>query len=287
MKKLIGLICVAAMATLFPQPELHAAEKVKVLFVSQSKGFTHGSVRRKEKLAPAEVAMIQLGQQTGKFDVDCTQDVAADFTRENLQKYDIVMFYTTGALPIAPEDRDYFINDWLKQKGHGFIGVHSATDTFHSKNPKKSEEYKWYWDMVGGSFNGHPWGAGSTVVMTVHDPEHTTMKPFGKEYTHKDEIYQYYNWQPEKVRVLLSLNMAKTQLKKPYHVPVAWCKAWGDGKVYVNNMGHREDTWTNKDFLKSLENAIAWMQGDAEGSTEVNPKVSAQEEEKAKAAAGG
>lgn len=285
MKKLIAIICIATIGALFQLPEVSAADKTKVLFVTQSKGFTHGSVRRKEKLAPAEVAMIQLGEQTGKFDVDCTQDVAADFTKENLQKYDIVMFYTTGALPIAEEDKDYFINDWLKQKGHGFIGVHSATDTFHSKNPKQAEQYKWYWDMVGGSFNGHPWGAGSTVTMTVHDPEHATMKPFGSEYTHRDEIYQYYNWQPEKVRVLMSLNMEKTQLKKPYHVPVAWCKAWDKGKVYVNNMGHREDTWTNKDFLVSLANAVDWIKGDAEGSTKVNPEVSAAEEEKAKAAA--
>ena len=81
-----------------------AAEKAKptkVLFVTQSKGFVHGSVRRKETLAPSEVALIQLGEQTGLFDVDCTQDCEADFTKENLQNYDIVAFYTTGNLPIA------------------------------------------------------------------------------------------------------------------------------------------------------------------------------------------
>ena len=74
--------------------------------------------------------MIQLGQQSGLFDVDVTQDVEADFTKENLQHYDIVAFYTTGTLPIADEDLDYFMKDWLRQKGHGFIGVHSAGDTF-------------------------------------------------------------------------------------------------------------------------------------------------------------
>ena len=74
--------------------------------------------------------MTQLGQQTGLFQVHCTQDAAADFTRENLKNYDIVMFYTTGDLPIKHEDLEYFLNDWLKQKGHGFIGFHSATDTY-------------------------------------------------------------------------------------------------------------------------------------------------------------
>ncbi len=32
--------------------------------------------------------MIQLGQQTGLFDVTCTQDAEADFTKENLAKYE-------------------------------------------------------------------------------------------------------------------------------------------------------------------------------------------------------
>ena len=60
-------------------------KKAKVLFVSQSAGFRHGSVNRgKNELAPAEIAMTQLGQQTGLFDVHCTQDCAADFTKDNL-----------------------------------------------------------------------------------------------------------------------------------------------------------------------------------------------------------
>ena len=32
------------------------------------------------------------------------------------------------------------------------------------------------------------------------------------EFEIQDEIYQFKNWQPEKVRVLMSLNMAKTKL---------------------------------------------------------------------------
>ena len=31
--------------------------------------------------------------------------------------------YTTGDLPIQPEVRDYLFKEWVKQKGHGFIGT--------------------------------------------------------------------------------------------------------------------------------------------------------------------
>lgn len=253
--------------------------KAKVLMLTQSKGFQHGSVRRdKEKLAPAEVAMIQLGQDSGLFEVTCTQDAAADFTKANLAKYDIVMFYTTGALPIAKDDFDYFVNDWLKQPGHGFIGFHSATDTYGDFEP--------YWDMIGGTFNGHPWGSGSTVTVTVHDQEHPGVKAYGPEFEFKDEIYQYKHWQPEKVRVLASLNMAKTSLKKPYMVPLIWVKEWGQGKIYYNNLGHNEQTWTNKTFLDSVVGAVKWIRGLESGNAKPNPELSKMLEEKAKTDAG-
>lgn len=255
-----------------------AAEKTRVLMLTQSKGFQHGSVRRPaDKLAPSEIAMIQLAQDSDVFTVTCTQDAESDFTKDNLQNYDVVMFYTTGDLPISVADREYFLKGWLTQEGHGFIGFHSATDTYHDYQP--------YWDMIGGTFDGHPWNAGNTVTISVHEPGHPTMKPFGAEFRIQDEIYQYKNWQPEKVRVLMSLNMAKTEPSKPYHVPVAWVKAWGEGKVYVNNLGHNEATWNDPRFHESVINTLKWMRGEIEGKTAPNPELSAAQEALAKSVA--
>src|ERR1700747_2411035 len=46
------------------------------------------------------------------------------------------------------------------RSGRGFLGVHSATDTF----------YTWpdYLELVGGYFNGHPWH--QAVTIEVVDP---------------------------------------------------------------------------------------------------------------------
>ena len=278
----MSTMCMLGLAVLFSNGQRSpAAEPVRVLFVTQSKGFRHGSVnRRQKKLAPAEIAMTQLGQQTKLFTVDRTQNCQADFTAANLKKYRIVMFYTTGELPITDKNRDYFVNTWLKTKGRGYIGFHSATDTYRTKNPK----HRWYQEIAGGTFNGHPWGSGNNVTITVHDTSHPAMKPFGKEFQIKDEIYQYVNWVPKNVRVLMSLNMAKCNPKRPYHVPVAWCRSWGDGKIYYSNLGHNERTWTNKVVLKSTENAVRWVLNLESGSATPNPDVSKSEEAKAKAA---
>jgi type 1 glutamine amidotransferase len=272
---------IAALSLLVLAAPLCAEEKPKknarILFVSQSAGFKHGSVNRKQSdLAPAERAMQELGVLSGRFRVDFTQDVAAEFTKERLQNYDIVMFYTTGNLPIPKDVLDYFLNDWLKQKGHGFLGAHSAADTYKNHEP--------YWDMIGGTFNGHPWGAGSTVTIRVHDSEHPASRPWGSEVTLKDEIYRFKNWQPEKVRVLMSLDMEKTDKKEPYHVPILWVKEYGEGKVMHMSLGHREDVWTNPTYMDSLLGGIEWILGHAPGDATPNPDLSAAEEARAKAA---
>ena len=248
----------------------------RLLMITQSAGFRHGSVTRKEgNLSPAERAITELGIKSNLFRADCSQDSEKDFTKENLQNYDIVLFYTTGNLPIKPENLDYFFKEWLTKKGHGFIGTHSAADTFHNHKP--------YWDMIGGTFNGHPWNAGETVTVTVHDSKHPVSKPWGEEFTIKDEIYQFKNWQPEKVRVLMSLNMAKTKLKKGYHVPIAWVKNYGEGKAMHMSLGHNEAVWTDERYMASLLAGIKWELNLEEGDATPNPEISAEQEKKAKA----
>lgn len=268
---LFAVVCLAVSIFAADKP----AKPVKTLFLTQSAGFVHGSVRRPEgKLSPAEIAMTQYGQESGVLEVHCTQDAASDFTKDNLQKYDLVMFYTTGDLPIAEADKEYFYKEWLPAKGHAFVGFHSATDTYHNDQR--------YWDMIGGTFDGHPWNSGETETFSVHDQQHPAMKPFGDEFQFKDEIYQYKNWQPEKVRVLMSINMAKTKTKRPYMVPVSWVKNYGEGRVFYTNLGHNDGTWADKRFLTHVDGGIRWALGLVEGDATPNPEVQAKLQEKAK-----
>jgi uncharacterized protein len=258
---------------------LHAedapAKGARILMVTQSSGFKHGSVTRLDprNLSPAENTMTDLGISSGLFRVDCTQDVAKDLTKDALDAHDIVFFYTTGDLPIEPEVRDYLFTKWVKQKGHGFIGTHSAADTYKNYEP--------YWEMLGGTFVEHPWGSGETVTITVHDQQHPVSKPWGPEFTIKDEIYRFIHWQPEKVHLLMSLNMAKCKLKKPYHVPIAWVKNYGEGKVLHMSLGHNETVWENPTYQASLLGGIRWILGLDPGDATPNPEVSAAQQKKA------
>jgi type 1 glutamine amidotransferase len=261
---------------------------IMVLFVTQSMGFKHTVVDRKDgQLSEAERLVTQWGDDSHLYHVDCTQDVAHDLTKENLQKYDIVMFYTTGLRkkwPVDDETLDYLFKDWVKQKGHGFIGVHSAADTL--------EDYPPYVEMLGGSFNDHPWTAKSDVTIVVNDPEHPVCKPWGKEFPLTEEIYQFKNWQPDKTRVLMSLDIGRSKfdhevqkrIKPPYQIPIAWCKEYGDGKVFHMSLGHNEAVWEDPRFRDSMLGGIKWVAGKEPGSATPNPEVSAAEVEKGNAA---
>lgn len=250
----------------------------KMLFITQSAGFKHSSVTRKDgQLAAAEIAIKTLGEKTKLFTCDLTQDCAHDVVKANIDKYDIIAFYTTLNLPIPDADRDYLFKEWAQKKGHGIMGFHSAGDTYHDYEP--------YWDMMGGTFIGHPWNAGNTVTFTVHEQNPLT-KPFGTEFTIKDEIYMYRHWQPAKCRVLLSLDYSKSPTgseiptEHGYHVPLCWIKNVGEGKLYYNNLGHNESSWTNPAYLDSITQAVHWMRGDIEVDATPNPDVSKAMEEK-------
>jgi uncharacterized protein len=261
---------------LIPSVLFSQEKKPRVLLLTESKGFVHAPVKRIEgELAPCEVAMRQLSLESDAFTIELSQDSASAITRENLERFDVVMFYTSGNLPISNDNMEYFTNDWLKQPKHGFIGIHSATDTL--KNDPR------YLAVSGGAFNGHPWTQNTTVAITVHEPAHPTVAAFAQEIVLQEEIYQYTNWLPENVRVLMSLDMSRCDVKRPYHVPVAWVRSWGEGRIVCNNMGHRPDTWLKKPFLDSVLASIHWAAGLTDGPSEANPHVSTQQNEKAKA----
>ena len=86
---------------------------------------------------------------------------------------------------------------------------------------------------------------------------------------------------------LVSLDMDKTALKKPYHVPVVWCRTFGQGKVLYTSLGHNDGVWNSAAYKAHLLGAVSWLSGRAAGAAPPNPEVHQQEPDQAKNAAGG
>ena len=246
-------------------------KKYKVLVLTQSKGFKHGPVSRKtpQELCLSETTITQIGKDSGLFETECTQDSTL-ITAEKLKDVDLLLFYTTGGDLLSPASWAA-IDEWLKS-GKAFVGTHSSTDTMGN--------HKGYYEMINGTFAGHPWGSGETVTLTNHDPNHVIVKMLGAEFQWKDEIYQYSHYDPKAVRVLYSLNMAKCKTRMPYHVPVCWVREYGSGRLFYTNLGHNEATWQNPKFKEHLLAGIRWALKLEEGSATPNPDVQALENTK-------
>ena len=268
MKYTFRFLVMAALGGLMLQSQPAQAAPKKILVITQSRGFTHGVVRRpKEGLCLVEKTLADIGKKSGVFTTVNSQDAIKSITRENLKQFDGIFFYTTGMLLPAGDPRDALM-DFIKS-GKAFVGTHSAADTF--------KQYKGYVSMINGSFAGHPWGGGSTNGFLNHEPNHPTVAMLGKEFMWKDEIYQYNNFEPSSVRVLFSLNMAKSKPQMPYHVPVCWVRSFGKGRVFFTNLGHNNSTWENEMYHKHLVEGFRWALKITDGPSEPNPEMQAQQ----------
>jgi hypothetical protein len=112
--------------------------KPKCLFFAKQQVFTTQSI------AVGIPAIIKMGKENN-FDVDTTTNSAL-FTADNLKQYAAVIFLSTTGDVLNAEQQTAF-EQYIKA-GHGFVGVHAATDTEY--------DWPWYGNLVGAYFKSHP-----------------------------------------------------------------------------------------------------------------------------------
>ena len=213
--------------------------------------FTHSAGYRHDVIPLSKAVLTQLGSDSGVFEVTATEDTS-EFSTENLKRYAAVMFYTTGELPMSGAQKTALFN--FVRSGRGFLGVHSATDTF----------YTWpdYLDLVGGYFNGHPWH--QAVTIEVVDPGDPVVAFLGNFLQIEDEIYQISDFDYRGSHVLLRLDPSSVDLGKTgvhqrfYGWPLAWKRFYGQGRVFYTALGHEASVWQDRRYQRMLTNAILW-----------------------------
>jgi|GraSoi_2013_20cm_1033751.scaffolds.fasta_scaffold05309_1 uncharacterized protein len=213
--------------------------------------FTHSAGYRHDVIPLSKAILTQLGSNSGVFEVTATEDTS-EFSTENLKRYAAVMFYTTGELPMSGAQKTALFN--FVRSGRGFLGVHSATDTF----------YTWpdYLDLIGGYFNGHPWH--QAVTIEVVDPGDPVVAFLGNFLQFEDEIYQISDFDYRRSHVLLRLDPSSVDLGKTgvhqrfYGWPLAWKRFYGHGRVFYTALGHEASVWQDRRYQRMLTNAILW-----------------------------
>jgi uncharacterized protein len=130
--------------------------------------------------------------------------------------------------------------------------------------------------MIGGYFDGHPWGT-FDAPFVVEGPSFPGMAQLPRAFTMKDEIYQVKDYSRDKVRVLLRLDASKLDLsRKDVHrkdgdFAVAWTRNYGKGRVVYNGTGHQIEVWERPEIRKMWLEMVQWSMGLMPGDATPRP----------------
>ena len=248
------------------------AKPKRILFFSKSSGYEHSVIKKtNDEPSHAEKILKELGAKNN-IEFTFTKDGGV-FTPKNIAKHDAFFFYTTGDLteegtdhnpPMSAKGKAAFLQ--AIKKGKGFIGTHSATDTFHSPGNKEHGEARYkldgenadpYLKMIGAEFIKH--GMQQASRMFCADTSFPGMSAVKLDFRPVEEWYSLKNFAPD-LHVLLiqeTSGMKGSMYERPPY-PATWARMHGKGRVFYTSMGHREDIWTNPVFQKVLLGGINW-----------------------------
>jgi type 1 glutamine amidotransferase len=245
--------------SVLPWDLLGAADssKHKVLYFTRSAGFEHPPViRQGNELSTSEKLLSQWGQQAG-LQVVCSKDGA--IFDGDLDPFDGFIFYTSGDLtgkcyspqpgqPMSSEGKKKFLA--AIAAGKGFVGIHSATDTFCSPSIDP------YIAMIGAEFVTH--GAQQEATMKVVSSEFAGMEGLGPSFQLHEEWYTMHKFADDLHVILVqeTEGMAGEPYDRPPY-PATWARMQDKGRVFYTSMGH-EHIWNNKTFRQVLMGGIAW-----------------------------
>jgi uncharacterized protein len=248
-----GVLAALAVATLGLVAGQARSAAPRLLMVTHSAGYEHEVVRR-SGAGPSLVERVvtELGRRSGRFDVTSVHTAAdvAGLTIATVRGHQAFLFFTTGELPMAPPVRAALFQ--RVREGAGFVGVHSATDTWFAV-----PEYR---RLIGGVFDGHPWHQRVRVV--VEDRTHPATRHLGPTLEIDDEIYQFRDWSRNDVQVLLRLDPRSVDAGRGRRADgdyaLAWSRREGEGRVVYTALGHEPAVWADERFRAHLLAAVEW-----------------------------
>jgi type 1 glutamine amidotransferase len=263
--------------------------KKRLLLVTHSGGFIHGSV------GTAEQVLKEIGPKNG-FEVTCwrfTEDPdkkvktkdgettaleayakrfrgatglgvekenCGRINKDTLKNFDGVLFFTTGN-PVNKEELKDLI-DWVRAGG-ALAGTHCATDTLYQDTV--------YGELIGAYFRGHPPGL-QKIRVKVEDPKHPAAAGITDGMEYADEMYVFRDepFNRSKLHIILSIEPDSFKpganlTRKDSDYAISWCREEGKGKVFYTSFGHDPKVWKDERFQKHLFGGLRWATGQAAG----------------------
>ena len=203
--------------------------------------------------------IAKLGKDKGIYEATIRRDSDVITKRvpkdaKDLRSFDAIFFIGMREVGLSTQQKADLMS-FIKEDGKGFVAAHTASTAFMS--------WPEFGEMLGGRFDGHPWGI-TTAPVILEDPQFPATKHFKPTFTLKEEFYQTKEFSREKIRVLLRLDTSKLPQKlgkQNPDIPLAWVKTHGKGRVFFSPLGHADEAWDNPDLQTMWLEAIKWSLG--------------------------
>jgi uncharacterized protein len=252
----------------------------RVLYFTKSAGYEHSVVKRSapDTLSHSEQVLTDLGRKHG-FEVACTKDGTV-FTAENLAKYDVIAFYTSGDLYQTGTDQTPAMTPAGKtalldaiKAGKGFVGFHASTDSFRNANEtfiSHGSKVDPFTALIGGEFMRH--GPQQVAKAIVIDPKFPGCDKLNGSIELMDEWYTFKDFAPNLhvIQALETKGMNGIDYRRA-SFPYTWARMEGKGRVFFTGFAHREDAWTNPVFQDLILGGIGWAAGNV--NVDVTPNL--------------
>jgi type 1 glutamine amidotransferase/sugar phosphate isomerase/epimerase len=229
----------------------------------------HGSIRT------ANTAFTLMGRKTGAFDTVITKDPSI-FKPESLRQFDAVFFNNTvGNCFEDPGLRESLVE--FVYGGGGLMGVHGTSVAF-TQWPGAIEDWPEFGCLLGARGANHR-ASDEHVVIKLDEPAHPVNQAFGGQgFDYRDEFFRVHDpYSRKRVRVLLSIDTAKTDLKQgPAYgklerddndFALAWVRNYGRGRVFYCTIAHNPYVFWDPRMLQFYLAAAQFALGDLSAPT--------------------
>jgi type 1 glutamine amidotransferase len=225
-------------------------------------GYIHASIPH------ANLALDLMGRKTGAYEPVFSNDLE-NLKYPRIKDFDAVFLNdTVGEVFPDPAVREGLLR--YVREGGGLGALHGAT--YAARN------WPEFGELIGAMDAPHRI---EPAVLKIEDPRHPLTKAFrAKEFPYTEEYYRFYDEGPtafysrDKLRVLLSIHTAKTDMskagllqRKDGDYGLAWIRSYGNGRVFTNAMGHTTEFFMTPQLAAHVLAGIQFILGDLPADT--------------------
>lgn len=222
-----------------------------ILVFSKIVGFRHESVDT------AKSALREMGKRRG-WSVEFTESGAA-FNLKNLRQFDAIVWNNVSG-DVLTVSQELAFRTYI-EGGGGFAAFHgSGGDPYYA--------WDWYADtLIGARFLGHPSSLQQARVNIV-DPGDEIVRGLPATWLLTEEWYSFKsNPRTAGAHILATIDETSyrpltgtVDLRMGIH-PIAWKQCIGNGRSFYTAIGHRIESYSDRNVEKLLQGGIAWAAG--------------------------